>query len=123
MLPQFLRGDAFGMGVDPGSLVQHLRYHIDDELAKLDGMGKRAERAVRDLRQVANRHVDLAICVDTQLGKGDAARLAVEVGALRSVGRVVERLGSEEFECVTVRRRNPWEDVTFLFGVNRDDFL
>jgi hypothetical protein len=122
MLPLFLREDVFGTGVDPGSLVQHLRYHIDGEVTKLDSMGKWGGITTRHLVQEASRHVDLAICIESHAKTDRAVQLAVDIGVLKNVGPVVFGLRREGFDFVTVRRRNPWKDVTFLFEVGEDAF-
>jgi hypothetical protein len=93
--------------VHSGSFVQHICHRVNGDLVKFDGMGKRAERAVRDLSVVPNKRVDLVICVDTHERKDKATQFAVEVKALKSVGLVVWRLRGEGFDCVTIRASNP----------------
>jgi hypothetical protein len=114
LLPQFLREDLFGIGVHPGELVQYLRYHVDAVDGR-DCRPKFAGKAFGHLNRTLNKDVDLAICVDNHEKTEKRARVVAEVTAFGALGPIVWRLREQGFGAVSVRRRNPWEDVTGLF--------
>jgi hypothetical protein len=113
-LPQFLREDISGIGVHPGELVQHLRYHVEGDDG-FDCRPKWAGKAFGHLNRIQKKDVDLVVCVDTHAKSEKRARVVAEVTASGALGSVVWKLRAEGFGAVSVRWSNPWEDVSGLF--------
>jgi hypothetical protein len=113
-LPQFLREDISGIGVHPGELVQHLRYHVEGDDG-FDCRPKWAGKAFGHLNRIQKKDVDLVVVLIRMRRVRSALGLWLRLRLLARWGSVVWKLRAEGFGAVSVRRSNPWEDVSGLF--------
>lgn len=123
MLPKLLEIDAFGKGMEPSVLVQHIRYHINAHMMYDQKMEKRLDSNLRDLVSIKNKNVTLTICIDTTDQLNHTAKATATRTVLGILGPRIYELRAEGFHKLAVRSNSPWKDLTFLFEVPKEDFF
>lgn len=127
MLPKFLEVDAFGKGMEPSVLVQHIRYRINADMIHDRKAKKRLNKNLRDLVSIKNKNVTLTICIVTTDQLNHTAKATATRTVLGILGPLIYELRADGVHKLAVRSNSPWiieaKDLTFLFEVSKEDFF